>query len=444
MKKKLFRSSRLLAAAIAVGVVAAACSNSGGDGADPAASRAANGSPGVTDSEIRFAMVGTKSNNPLGTCMLDCFEQGVNAYFAYRNSAGGVDGRQLKVTTTIDDQLGQNKQASLQIITKNDTFATFSAPMIATGWADLAEQGIPVYSLPWYPQDMNDRNSIFASNGVECIACTRRMHAYAAQTVGATRIATLGYGVSQSSKDCADSAARTIELYKNDTGESVVYSNDTVAFGMPNGIGPEVTAMKAAGVQFIVSCFDINGQKTLAQELKRQGMANIPVYHSNSYDLEFMKAAGDLFESDIVGITFRPFEADAEGNGLALFKKWMGEAGAELTEVAAYGWIAAETAYEGIRAAGPGFTQASVVEATNRLTDFTAGGLVPAIDWSRQHTMPTQDDPAAHGPKQECLSILTYKGGKYEFTGGATPEKPWVCWSNDNRAWSDPVPTSFE
>ena len=31
------------------------------------------GVPGVTDDEIRFSAFGTNSNNPLGTCVLDCF-----------------------------------------------------------------------------------------------------------------------------------------------------------------------------------------------------------------------------------------------------------------------------------------------------------------------------------------------------------------------------------
>jgi len=30
------------------------------------------GVPGVTDTEIRFSAFGTKSNNPQGTCTLDC------------------------------------------------------------------------------------------------------------------------------------------------------------------------------------------------------------------------------------------------------------------------------------------------------------------------------------------------------------------------------------
>ena len=32
-----------------------------------------SGVPGVTDSSISYAVVGTKANNPLGTCLLDCY-----------------------------------------------------------------------------------------------------------------------------------------------------------------------------------------------------------------------------------------------------------------------------------------------------------------------------------------------------------------------------------
>ncbi|CUU58955.1 ABC-type branched-chain amino acid transport system, substrate-binding protein [Parafrankia irregularis] len=430
---------------VIAGLLVGACSNSGDKKTpDTPVSREANASPGVTADEIHFAAIGTKTNNPLGTCLYDCFIQGINAYFDYRNSEGGLDGRKLKLTTTIDDALAKNKEGSLQIINDNDTFATLSVPMLATGWPDLANAGIPVYSVPWYPDDMNGHDSIYASNGVECIACTRHFMAYAPKVLGDKKIATLGYGVSQSSKDCANAATDTIKLYSKETGQQVVYTNNGIAFGIPNGIGPEVSAMKNAGVEFIVSCFDINGQKTLAQELKRQGMADVPILQSNSYDLTFMKNAGDLFEGDVLGVAFRPFESNGEGNGLALFKKWMEKSGSKLTELAEYGWIAAETAYQGIKAAGPGFTQASVVKATNALTSFTAGGLVPAIDWSRQHEMPTQDDPATHGPKQECMSLLTYKGGKFEFIGGATAEKPWLCWPGTDRKWSEPVPTDFQ
>ena len=80
---------------------------------------------------------------------------------------------------------------------------------------------------------------------------------------------------------------------------------------MPNGIGPEVTAMKQAGVDMVVAAIDLNGMKTIAQELKRQGMGDVTMYHPNTYDQDFVKEAGELFEGDYVSVGFRPFEADA-------------------------------------------------------------------------------------------------------------------------------------
>ena len=96
--------SRTLRRAIAVLTIlilaASGCGNSGDDddasGDDGATDDAAepsgeeerdtfvslDGVPGVTDDEITFAAIGTRSNNPLGTCILDCYLQGIEAYFA--------------------------------------------------------------------------------------------------------------------------------------------------------------------------------------------------------------------------------------------------------------------------------------------------------------------------------------------------------------------------
>ena len=68
----------------------------------------------------------------------------------------------------------------------------------------------------------------------------------------------------------------------------MAYVNDNLAFGLPNGIGPEVTAMKDAGVDFVSTCIDLNGMKTLAQELQRQGMDDVVLYHPNTYNQQFV------------------------------------------------------------------------------------------------------------------------------------------------------------
>src|SRR4029077_3246952 len=125
------------------------------------------------------------------------------------------------------------------------------------------------------------------------------------------------------------------------------------------------------GVDFVATCFDLNGVKTLEQEMARQGMGDVPVLHNDSYNLDFIKEAGDLFEADIIQTASRPFEANSSGSDLDKFKEYMDKSGQKYTELAIVGWSNADLAYQGIKAAGPSFTRASVVDATNKMTGFT-------------------------------------------------------------------------
>ena len=115
MSTRPHRWSRLWAVLVVLGLILAACGNSDDDddAADdePSTETTAGGEkvdldvPGVTDDEIRFAAFGTNSNNPLGTCVLDCYVDGIEAYFAWRNSEGGIHGRDLKLSKSLDDEL---------------------------------------------------------------------------------------------------------------------------------------------------------------------------------------------------------------------------------------------------------------------------------------------------------------------------------------------------
>ncbi|WP_338045469.1 hypothetical protein [Parafrankia soli] len=239
--------TRLLGLLMAPGLAFTACSSSSSSSSDDAdggettaaPDQTVNGAPGVTQDEIRFSVLGTKTNNPTGSCMLDCFSRGIKACFAFRNSTGGVHGRRLTVTTEIDDALGQNQQGALQIITKNDTFADFGAAQLPACWGDLAKAGVPQYVWAIQPQAMAGQDSIFGNAGVTCLECTNRTFTYAAELAGAKKIGALGYGVSESSKRCASTITDAIELYHDQTDQEVVYKNDDLAFGLPNGIGPE-------------------------------------------------------------------------------------------------------------------------------------------------------------------------------------------------------------
>jgi hypothetical protein len=458
------RSTRRLAAAVlAAAALAAACSNSGDDGESTTATTAATdatgttaagggdsqrdtfvpitGVPGVTDDSIGFAVIGTKNGNPLGTCILDCYLSGIEAYFAFRNSEGGIYGRDLVVSQQLDDELANNQQRSLDVISGNDAFGVFDATLVPSGFADLDSNGVPTYTWGIHAE-ASGKPSVFPSIAPLCSDCIRRAVPYAVQQSGGTRVASLGYGVSENSKVCAQTTSNAIDFYSADIGAEMAYLNNDLAFGLPNGIAPEVTAMKEAGVDFIATCLDLNGVKKLAQELDRQGMGDVTVYHPNTYNQQFVAEADPLFEGDVIGVQFTPFEADpaSAGAGLADFQQWMGETGADPTELAMVGWINAAAAFEGLLAAGPEFDRASVIAATNAITDFDADGLIQPIDWSRQHTAPTNDDRANDYP-QECTALVRVVDGQFETMGPA--DRPWLCWSNDSTDFSEPVPTSF-
>jgi ABC-type branched-subunit amino acid transport system substrate-binding protein len=299
---------------------------------------------------------------------------------------------------------------------------------------------VPLYVWAIHFAEMAGRESIFGNNGVRCNLCTTRFGVYAAAEAGATTVGSLGYGVSQASKDCVASNADSVELYGGDTGLEVGYVNDALDFGLPNGIGPEVSAMKDAGVDFISTCIDLNGMKTLGQELDRQGMQDVTLYHPNTYDQGFVADAGGIFDGDYVAVQFRPFESDGAGTALEDFLTWMDKAGTEPTELAMVGWINASLAFDGLLAAGPEFDRDKVTGATNAMTAYNAGGVIEPVDWTTAHTPYTQ---ATRGTvkDQECTALVQVEDGAFVTVG--PKDKPWQCWSQADLAWSEPVETSF-
>lgn len=152
-----------------------------------------------------------------------------------------------------------------------------------------------------------------------------------------------------------------------------------------------------AYADMVIGCFDLNGMKSLTQEMERQGVGDVPMYHLNTYDQAFVAEAGALFDGDVVTVPFRPFEAAGGSKGIADYLRWTESGGHQPAEAGMVGWINADLAAE---------------------------------------------DPATHGYRQECYAFVEIRGGKFQIFGG-TADRPFVCWPNKDRSWSMPTPTSF-
>ncbi|MDE0514758.1 MAG: ABC transporter substrate-binding protein, partial [Acidimicrobiaceae bacterium] len=347
---------------------------------------ALDGVPGVTDGEIRVSVVGIKQNNPLGTCILDCFVTGIQAYFDYINDSGGVYGRSLVIDEILDDELFRNQEHALKIIADNSSLAAFQATLLPSGWGDLNDAGVPTFVWNIHGADAVNRFNIFGNHVIGCPTCTIRSFVWIASQAGATRVGLLGYGITEASKVCAKAFSDSIDLYGPALGMEVAYFNDNMAYGLPNGIGPEVTQMIDAGVDFIATCMDLNAMLTLAQELERQGVRDqITLLHPNSYNDEFVAAAGDLFDGDYALLVFAAFEYEVDSPLRHAYDQWVPADGGPVAEQTLVGWINADLFVTGLLEAGSGFDRQSIIDSLNQIT-YDAGGLINPVDWSRQHT----------------------------------------------------------
>ena len=455
-----FKTARVFAFVLVGAMAAAACGNSGDDDAavtedteptetsEPAEGASEDGDrdtfvsisgvPGVSDEEITFAAIGTRSNNPLGNCILDCYAAGIQAYFDWRNDEGGIYGRQLVLGDVLDDELAQNQVRTIDVISGGDAFGVFVATLLASGFGDLDSAGVPSFVWNIHGTEFANRPSLFGNIGALCSKCVQRPFPYFVREEGATKVATLGYGVSENSKVCTQSLRDSIETYSDDIGGAeVVYFNDELAFGVPNGLGPEVSAMKEAGVEFIGTCMDLNGMKTLAQELQRQGMEDVVLHHPNTYNQTFVREAGGIFDGDIVSVGFLPFEAESDNELQAKFLEYMEKQGEEPSELAIVGFINADTAFTGLLEAGPEFDRQAVIDALNSLTDYTAGGLVAPIDWTKAHTPPTPESQN----DQTCSAPVRVVDGEFEPYADAA--KPFICFDNSSPDWTEPENVAF-
>jgi ABC-type branched-subunit amino acid transport system substrate-binding protein len=405
-----------VAAVCVVATVAAACGNaSSGSKGGSAGGGGGGGStvdqPGVTKDAIRVGGVASITN-PLNAPYGDIFK-GVKAYFAMVNSKGGIDGRKLEVVSQRDDQVSNNLREVQGLLNEDNVFAAAGMATLidfSGGSQALAQNGLPTFG--WNINSDWNKPNLFGNSGALCIGCVGVDLPWVAKELGKKTIGVLAYNI-DNSKQCAEGVKKSFEKFPS---AKVGFYADSLAFG-DTDFSVEVGKMKDAGVDLITTCMDTNGVLNIAKEARKQGLDAIQ-YLPNGYDQAFMKANGQFFEGSIVRVPFVPFETKPRPKALDEYLTWMHKQGDTPTEYSTYGWINGTMLVEGLRAAGPNFTQKKVVDALNRMTADTADGMVPPIDWTTQHTDTT--------PPLGCAAYVKVVKDKF-VPAFVPPGKVFVC-----------------
>jgi ABC-type branched-subunit amino acid transport system substrate-binding protein len=376
--------------------------------------------PGVSDTEIDVGGVVSKTNNPVGDTFGDSFA-GVQAYFDKVNSKGGIYGRKLKLSSKRDDQLGSNQSEVQGLLSQDNVFAALPVTVVLFSGARLLEQaGIPTFgwdiNAEWGSEQHTGAPNMFGEKrSYLCFTCAAQGLPWLAKQIHAKRLGVLAYTVSQST-DCLKGIQASFKKYPS---AKVVFTDSSLAFGNPD-YSADVAQMIDKKVDLVTTCIDDNGALNLAREMKKQGL-NAPQFLPQAYVQKFIEANGQFFEGSYVLTFFTPFEVKQKPPGLKEYLKWMDKTGSPKDEHSLSGWINADLFVTGLKAAGPDFTRQKVIDSINKMTNYTAGGILGGIDWTKQHT---------GDPEVDCTVLSKIHDSKFVPSFGQ-PGKPFVCYLKD-------------
>jgi len=407
----------------------------------PAAAQ--QGRPGVTPSTINVGGMAAIENF-VGQPYVSGFD-GVQAYFDYINARGGVYGHKFKLVAKLDDQdspsidlvqarsLVEEKHvfAILPVVVDNFTAGSYLArsEVPTLGWNINAQwaSGYPTPGATYPPGCVTTPGAVgtpctgsgapnlFGEKGsFLCFDCPSSAPAYVAQQLHARNVAILAYSVPQSAA-CASGLRSGFERY----AFNVVVDDHSLAPGFSD-LGSDIDAMKAGHVQFVATCMDVAADARAAEALRRAGLNGLKFYAPSGYDSGTLKKYGRAVDGFYFLVDHVPFEEANQSPGMRLFVKQMQKLGKPINEQALAGWIDADLLYRGVKGAGPSFTQASVVQAINRINGYTADGIRPPINWSFD----------GHRPGHEaCGAFVSAVNGRFVGQFGR-PGQPFICSQN--------------
>ena len=388
--------------------------------ATPAASAAekfpAVDQPGVTPTTIKVGGVATIANDPTGGSLGSAFD-GVDAYFSYINSTGGIYGRKLVLESKRDDGLANNRSEVQGLLSKDDVFAALPvAVQLFTGANLLAKARIPTYGWDineeWGSEHHKPGPSNFFTQVGDyiCFTCAiAKPETWLPKQLHRHRVGVVAFNVGQS-EGCATGLENSFKKYPT---AKIVFIDKSLTFGTPD-YSAQVAEMKDNKVEIVMACLDGNGATSLGREMKKQGLNAIQVL-PNSYNAALIKKNAAFYNGSYVYTTYVPFEAKPQTPAMKRYLKWIHKTGGDKNENSLVGWINADEFVAGLKAAGPNFTRQKVIDATNAMTSYDAGGLIPAVNWT------TADEK-----ETECFAIMKVVDGRFKPVFGK-PGKPFVC-----------------
>ena len=343
--------------------------------------------PGVTSNTITIGFI-YSATGIASSSYVDAY-QGALARLDAQNSAGGVDGRKLKLVVK-DDQSSLTGMSDAANLLSRNTFAVIPLSSFTFAAAKTLQQaGVPVVGYEvdgpeWGQQPYTNMFSFSAptSTPFNGTYYTYTETAEFLKSLGVTKMANLAYGISpsavQATKDF-EAAAAAVGM-KNPK----CYENLNVPFGS-NDFTADALAISHAGCNGVEAALVDNSDVALSQALKNQGLTSNKVkqlyYTGYSQTVLDNPSVDASYQGAYVlaGINFTTPSAPVR-QMLKNIARYV--PGAKSNEIPNYGvqnsYTAMDLMIDGLEHAGRNPTRTSFIDNLHKVTDYTAGGIFPS------------------------------------------------------------------
>jgi ABC-type branched-subunit amino acid transport system substrate-binding protein len=386
------------------GSSSAARSGSGGGtstGAPPPAPSGGNGgatAPGVTANSITVANVsdvggpvpGLFAGGPLG----------VQAYFDYINSQGGIYGRQLKMVGVDDGlQCSQNEASYSDQVSNVFAFVgSWSLDDNCGAQVMQAHPGVPMVQTYLSP-DMGNLPNAFGVAPYSANVNTGPLLLFKQKYPSAiTAVGTL-----VGNQASAVSAWDHVKSAMESVGYKVVYEDDFPP--AQSNFDADVLRMKEAGVKMVyLQSVNAPDAAIFASEAAQQGFTPqvwlCPVCYFGGYVSE--SGGASSVNNQWAYVTFADFLGDNTVPEVGTYLHWLNVADSTFSpdEFSAYSWANAALFVKMLEQVGPDLTQAKLLAALKATNTFTDNGMV------------TPADVGAKTPSN-CYNVLQIQNGNW-------------------------------
>lgn len=231
---------------------------------------------------------------------------------------------------------------------------------------------------------------------------------------GATNLGAVGYGISPSSSQAAETAAQSAK----DAGLKVGYLNANFPYGSTN-VAPEVIAMKNGGVDSLIATTVPNTALALITGLRQAGVTLKASLLPTGYGGDILSAGAGAIQAAQGAdfeLTFEPVEVN--DSATRHFQSDLRSVGVSTdpTYFEYAGYLSVGLFVEGLQKAGPNPTAASITAGLQGIHDWDALGLYGG----RTLDINDRAHPSLE-PGGSCVWVAKLVGNGFRLVPGADP-----------------------